>query len=301
MRLTKEWVRERLPVRSKDANKGTFGKVLIIAGSESFVGAPYLAAAAAYRVGAGLVTLATISLVQKIIGKKIPEVTFLILPEENGAISNLATGILSGKLSELNLSQENTRNIILIGPGLTKKPFKFVNEIFKLNGLQRLLIDGDGLNILSEIKYWWKDFKRHDVKTILTPHLGEMARLTGLSIDKIKQDRLNIARSYATKWRQVLVLKGANTVIASPVGEILVSPFANPVLSTAGTGDVLVGIIAGLMAQGLKPFDASGVGVYLQGLGGEMVSKEIGHAGMLASDLLPLLPKIIKKLGSRLL
>lgn len=269
--LTREWVAERLPKRPKDANKGTFGKVLVIAGSENFPGAAYLSCAAAYRVGAGLVTLATEMEARIIISRKLPEVTFLSPNEVLGEITKY--------------------DVLLIGPGLgqSDQTVKLVEHVLNSN-LPPAVIDGDGLNILSKRGKWWEKLSS---ETILTPHPGEMARLTGLTVQKIQSDRINIAKSYAKKWGKVVVLKGANTVVADPSGKILLSPFANPALATAGTGDILAGMIAGLLAQCLKPFDAACVGVYIHGLVGEMISQKIGHAGMLASDLLPILPKVL--------
>lgn len=273
-KLTKEWVSERFPSRPENANKGTFGKVLVIAGSENYPGAAYLACAAAYRIGTGLVTLATEQSVKLIVSKQLPEVTFLPLDE---IFENL-----------------NKYDVLLIGPGLgqSSQSEKLVDELLKIK-LPPTVIDGDGLNILSRKDNWWE---RLNGEVVLTPHPGEMARLTGLSTDEIQKDRLNIAKSYTEKWKQVLILKGANTIIVSPAGETLVSPFANPVLSAAGTGDVLAGMIAGLLAQGLKPLDAGGVGVYIHGLAGERLGEKIGKAGGLASELLPLLPLIFKDL-----
>lgn len=287
IKLTKEWVAERLPIRPGNANKGTFGKVLIIAGSESYVGAPYLAAAAAYRVGAGLVTLATTSTVQNIVGKKLPEVTFLILPEENGSIGSDSYEIIADRLKEY--------DVMLAGPGLgqSHSVVEFIGRLLKIKTLPQMVIDGDGLSIISNMNEWWKELDR-DV--VLTPHPGEMSRLTGLSIDEIQKDRVNITQKFAREWEKAVVLKGANTIIASPGGEIMESQFINPGLATAGTGDVLAGIISGMLAQGLTAFDAACVGVYIHGLAGEKIKEKIGNAGVLASDLLPILPLIIKEL-----
>lgn len=260
MLLTREWVAGKLPKRPKSANKGTFGKVLVVAGSEKYPGAAYLCSAAAYRVGAGLVTLATIPSVKIIVSRKLPEVTFLDLNEISDSISNY--------------------DVILIGPGLGKDA-KIPKEVLDIN--RRKVIDGDALRFLSGFKG----------NMILTPHPGEMARLSGLSIEKIQKDRIHVAKYYAKKWGTVVVLKGANTIAASPAGESRISPFANPILATAGTGDVLAGIIAGLLAQGLNTFDAASVGVYIHGLAGEMLREKIGDAGGLAGDLLPLLPRVI--------
>lgn len=268
--LTKKWVAERLPKRPKDANKGTFGKVLVVAGSENYPGAAYLCSAAAYRVGAGLVTLATTSSVKIIVSKKLPEVTFLSFDEVSENISRY--------------------DVSLIGPGLGQK--KEAEKLLK-NNLPKTVIDGDGLNILSKIGDWSEKIKG---EIVLTPHPGEMSRLTGLSVKKIQSDRVNVVQYWAKKWGTVVVLKGANTVIAPPVGGILLSPFANPVLATAGTGDVLAGIIAGLLAQGLKTSDAAGVGVYIHGAAGEIIQKKLGDAGMLAGDLLSQIPLLLKNL-----
>lgn len=276
MKLTRQYIKSLLPKRSPDANKGTFGKVLVIAGSDNFPGAAYLACAASYRVGAGLVTLATTNEIKTIIARKLPEVTF-ILPEE-----------IFERLTEY--------DILLLGPGLGQKKDKekLVEQLLKKN-LPKTVIDGDGLNILSKIDQWWNQLKTF----ILTPHPGEMSRLTGLSVEDTQADRVGICQKFAKKCGQVVVLKGAHTVIASPGGEVAISPFANPLLATAGTGDVLAGVIVGLLAQRLKSFDAACVGVYLHGLAGEKLRQSFGEGGALASDLLPFLPQIIKQLSSR--
>lgn len=275
--LTKKDIVSLLPKRPKDANKGTFGKVLVIAGSENYPGAAYLCCAACYRVGAGLVTLATKPSVKIIVSRNLPEITFLSFSE------------VYRKLPEY--------NVVLLGPGLGQEEstIKFVSQLLK-EKLPITVIDGDGLNILSEMDKWWEKLEE---KAVLTPHPGEMARLSGLTIVAIQADRINVAKQHAKKWNKVIVLKGANTVIASPTGEVVISPFANPVLATAGTGDILSGMIAGFIAQGLKPFDSSCVGVYIHGLTGEMIKEKLGDSGALATDLLPLLPKAILTLHNQ--
>lgn len=276
--LTKEWVVARLPKRPNDANKGTFGKVLVIAGSENYPGAAYLSCAACYRIGAGLVTLVdevrelcsvTESSVKRIVSRKLPEVTFLAYDQV--------------------LEKINGYDVILLGPGLgqSDRAAKFVVQLLSIP--LPMVIDGDGLNIISKIDKWWM----LTAKALLTPHPGEMSGLTRLSIEAIQENRAKIAQNFADEWGQVVVLKGAETVIASPTEEAMIAPFANPALATAGTGDVLSGIIAGFIAQGISNFDAACCGVYIHGLAGEMVREEIGNAGALASDLLPFLPKAL--------
>lgn len=296
IKFTKNWLSSRLPKRPKDANKGTFGKVLVIAGSQNYPGAAYLCCASAYRVGAGLVTLASIPSVCNIVTKKLPEVTLIPLPEKDGLISDLAAETLYENLSEF--SEED---VMLLGPGLNKKESttRFVGRILEIWDLPSLVIDGDGLNMLSKTPNWWEVLDQHFTHAILTPHPKEMSRLTDFSVDEIQSNRKEVADKFATKWGQVVVLKGANTVVASPSGEYAISSFANPALATAGTGDVLAGIIAGLLAQGLNQFDAAALGVYIHGMAGEMAKEKVGDAGMLASDLLSLIPRVLLNISKQ--
>ena len=159
-----------------------------------------------------------------------------------------------------------------------------------------LVIDADGLNILAKSRSWWR---RLADDAILTPHPGEMARLTGMSVEAIQSDRLSVAGKVAQEWRKTVVLKGAYTVVAAPDGRVVVSPFANPGLASAGTGDVLAGSIAGLLAQGLAPFEAAAVAVHVHGKAGEIARTEMGDAGMIAGDLLPILPLAIKRIKEK--
>lgn len=273
-KLTQKWVRERLSKRPKDSNKGTFGRVLVVAGSENYPGAAYLSSAACYRVGAGLVTLATEPQVKIIVSRKLPEVTFL---SRNEAFKKI-----------------NGYDVLLIGPGLgqSNQAIRLMEQILNKD-LPAAIIDGDGLNILSKKGEWWKNLSR---EVILTPHPGEMARLTGKSVEEIQLNRVDVAQYFSKKWNTIIVLKGANTLVVSPAGQILISPFANSILSTAGTGDILSGVIAGLLAQGSKTFDAACIGVYIHGLVGEVIQKKLGDAGMLAGDMLLQIPLILKEL-----
>ncbi|MBA7570739.1 Bifunctional NAD(P)H-hydrate repair enzyme Nnr [subsurface metagenome] len=156
-----------------------------------------------------------------------------------------------------------------------------------------LVLDADALNTLADTPRWWQQLT---TDAILTPHPGEMARLTGMAVADIQADRLEVAKKWAAEWNKTVVLKGAYTVIASPEGRTVISPVANPGLASAGSGDVLTGAIAGLAAQGLPLFEAAACGVYLHGQAGELVRDRLGDAGMIASDLLPELPVVIKNL-----
>jgi NAD(P)H-hydrate epimerase len=153
------------------------------------------------------------------------------------------------------------------------------------------VIDADGLNALAKHPGWHERCRR---PAILTPHPGEMARLTGTSVADVQADRLNVATRAAAEWGHVVVLKGAHTIIAAPDGRAAISPFANPLLAIAGTGDVLAGTIAGLVAQGVAPFDAAACGVYIHALAADELAGDLGDRGMLASELLPAIPRAIR-------
>lgn len=286
--LTGDWAGAALPARPLNANKGTFGKVLVVAGSINYIGSAFLACSGAMRVGAGLVTLATASSLQPILASKLTEATFLPLPESQpGVISAEAVVIIKQQCSQY--------DVLLIGCGLGQNPATadFVNALLEEKKLPPLVLDADALNILAKTPHWWREFTGD---AILTPHPGEMSRLCGLSIKEIQSDRTGTAMKFAAEWNKTVLLKGAYNVIASPDGCCRVSPFANPGLATAGTGDVLAGVIAGMAAQGLGLYDAASLGTYVGCEAGEMIRNVLGDAGMIASDLLSALPMTIKQL-----
>jgi len=292
--ITDEWARSVLPERPYAANKGSFGRILVAAGSINYIGAAYLACSGAIRVGAGLVTLATAISLQPILASKLTEVTYLPLFESQ-------PGIISLKAAKLIHQQLPNYNVLLLGCGLgqSQPVTRFIRAILfrSTPALPFLVLDADGLNTLAEIPKWWQELTDD---AILTPHPGEMARLAGVSIDDVQSDRVGITKKAALEWHKTIVLKGAYTVIAAPDGRCRISPVANPGLASAGTGDVLSGAIAGLVAQGLSLFDAAACGVYLHGEAGEMVKAKLGDAGMIATDLLPVLPLTIKQLKESL-
>ncbi len=292
---TREAVQKRLPPRPRDGHKGTFGKAMIVSGSANYTGAPYLSAAAAARVGAGLVTLATTVDVQRMVAASLHEATYLPLVAQAGAISVRASKTLLDNLQGY--------DALLIGPGLGRAPTtqQFLYRVLGVQNTQReperklppLIVDADGLNALSAQREWWK-WLRHSA--VLTPHVGEFARLSRLSTDEIKAKREDCAREFAQQWNQVLLLKGAFTLVAEPNGQVTLLPFATAALATAGSGDVLSGMIVGLLAQGLAPRDAAILGGYVHGMAGEWVAHEVGEAGAVAGDLLPRIPLVLTDL-----
>lgn len=286
--MDSRWAGSALPARPINANKGSFGRVLVTAGSLNYIGAAYLACSGAQRAGAGLVTLATALSLQPILAAKLTEATYLPLPESQ-------PGFISAEAGDIITRQFSQYDVFLIGCGLGQDPstVEFVSSLILEKELPLPVLDADALNILPKIPEWWQ-WLTDDA--ILTPHIVELSRLCGLGIDEIQSDRLGITRQLAAEWHQTIVLKGAYTVIATTDGRCRLSPFANAGLASAGTGDVLAGVIAGLAAQGLTPFDAASLGVYLHGAAGEMVKEKLGDAGMVASDLLPALPLAIKQL-----
>lgn len=273
IKLDIELIIPKLPKRPTGANKGTFGSALIIAGSKNYPGAAILCCLSCARSGAGLVTLATTSEVYKTTVPKIPFATFLEFSE-----------------IEKNLDKYDA---VLIGPGLgmSKDLRLTIKEWIHLEKLKkkRLVLDADCLNILVEINDWFKILERD---AILTPHPGEMSRLTHLSVDEIQNNREKVAGEFAKKWNKTIVLKGAETLVANPNGEIFISPFKNPLLATAGTGDVLSGIITGLLAQGLNLMDAVVCGVFIHGLCGEKLKEKFTDRGATAEDLIDTLPMV---------
>lgn len=288
--MTPESVARMLPLRPLNANKATFGRVLVVAGSENYTGAVHLAAAGAGRVGAGIVTIACPRSIQGMIAASTIEATYLPLPEKDGAIAEKAAPYILSLIRDF--------DVMLLGPGIGRQSgtMAFVRTLlFALKPEMRLtvVLDADGLNILSGTPNWATQV---NVPMVLTPHPGELRRLTGHEVSEIQERRLEIARVHAAEWKQTVVLKGAHTIVSSPDGRTAIAPFANPALATAGTGDVLSGAVAGFLAQRLSPYAASTCAAYVHGAAGERLRETLGDAGVLAGDLLPELPRVIKSL-----
>lgn len=275
-------IRQSLPKRQAWAHKGDCGRVLVIAGSRGMTGAAYLAASGALRAGAGLVTLGIGKTLHDIMEVKLTEAMTTPLPDNEGNISMDA-------LEEI-LQLAAVRDVVALGPGLGSdgETMIVVRELIKkIEG--PLVIDADAINALAGHTDILQEAKS---LPILTPHPGELARITGLSISEINADRVRSARECAQLLGSILVLKGAGTVVAFPDGEVYINTTGNAGMATGGSGDVLTGVIAGFLAQGLSSHDAALCGVYVHGLAGDIVAQK-GMLGMVAGDLLPAIPAAI--------
>ena len=277
-----------MPDRPDDANKGSFGTVTVAAGSRRYPGAARLAAEAAARSGAGLVQLASPEAIQPLLVHGLPDVIHEPLPSTDGAVDADAARAL------LRALDAGRSNVLLVGPGLSlsddTRAFtrNLLAGLDAIDGPQTVVFDADALNALADEPEWWT---RLVLPRVLTPHPGEMARLTNASVEAVQSSRLETAARYAELTNSVVVLKGACTVIAAPDGTARLSEAANAMLATAGTGDVLAGLIAGLIAQGLGPYDAASVAVYIHADAGRRVAETHGTAAGLAQDLLAVLPE----------
>jgi hydroxyethylthiazole kinase-like uncharacterized protein yjeF len=299
----------RLPARSRDSHKGTFGKAMVVAGSLNYTGAAYLAAAGAYRVGTGLVTVGAPQIIVPTLAGMLPEATWLLLPHNMGVLHEAGVRVLRKEIDGY--------SALLLGPGFGREDVtaEFIRELLQPeeeirhsraigfvpradktddsapetpSALPPLVIDADGLNLLAAMDDWTNLVPPG---TILTPHPGEFGRLTGIETAEIQANRLALAQEKAADWDCIVVLKGAFTIIAAPDGRAAMLPFATSALASAGTGDVLAGAIVGLLAQGLAPYDAALAGAWLHGMAGVRAEELLATAASVtAGDVLELLP-----------
>jgi len=302
-----------VPERPARGHKGTFGRLLVLAGSLDHTGAALLVAGAATRTGAGLVTLAVPTSLQPVFAGRVLEVTTLGLPEREPGIVDP-----SGAVAAL---ARRPHEALVVGPGLRAGPAtdELVARVLAGEGDRQreaepsavpagdggqaavpAVVDAEALNGLAARPGWWREAVR---PAILTPHPGEFGRLASADPELAgalpagrDTERVAAAVGAARRWGVVVVLKGARTVIASPDGAAAVAPFENPALASAGTGDVLAGVIGALLAQGLSPWNAARLGVYLHGMAGEAVREALGDGGAIASDLLVQLPMARRRL-----
>ena len=280
-------VKKLLEPRRAESHKGTYGHVLVAGGSAGMTGAVIMTSCAALRSGAGLVTAALPESLLPILGASLMEVMGQALAETGEAFISLealpALENLMGIVS-----------VIAIGPGMSRyrEANAILHFILEKSGIP-ILIDADGLNALEGNT---AILKNRQVPIVITPHPGEMARLTGLSIDEIQLNRLDVARKYAVEWGVTVVLKGNRTAVASSTGEAFINITGNPGMATAGSGDVLSGIISSFIAQGMKAQSAAVAGVYVHGKAGDRAAETTGQRGLVAGDLLNNLPHILREL-----
>jgi NAD(P)H-hydrate epimerase len=287
-RLDDDIIAALIPERPVRGHKGSFGKLLVIAGSLDYAGAALLVCRAAGRSGVGLVTLAIPESLQPLFAAKVIEATTMGLPEDD--VEEVDPEASMARILD------HEHDAIVVGPGLrpglaTAELVRSLLPIATGTDAAPIVLDAEALRSMATMDHWWEGERR---PAVLTPHAGEFARLRAASRDQPADggdpegddtERLASAIDAAATWGSVVVLKGARTIIAAPDGDAAIAPFENPALATGGTGDVLAGTIGGLLAQGLEPFAAARLGVYLHGLAGDAGRERFGDAGLLASDL----------------
>lgn len=284
------WLQEKedivplLPVRSPDAHKNNCGTVATVAGSEGFTGAACLTSEAALRAGAGLSYLCIPQSLNPILETKLTEV--ITWPFDDAGMGYLHKGCFQEMILPL-----QKQNVVAIGPGLGQHDGTAHLVHLLLEKLELpMVLDADGLNVCAGSI---DSIKNYRGEMILTPHPGELSRLIGLPAGEIVANRIEVAKETAVTWNKVLVLKGGPTIIAFPDGRVFVNSTGNAGMATAGSGDVLTGLIAGFLAQGLDAGQAARAGVYVHGLAGDLAKNETGEMGMLAGDILRFVPKAI--------
>jgi NAD(P)H-hydrate epimerase len=284
--LTRSAMRDLVTPRPPDSHKGDFGTLLIVAGSMGKTGAAHLAAVGALRSGAGLVTLAVPSGCQPIVAAMAPEyMTEAIREEPEG----LDAGDV-GRLLELG------RDVIAVGPGLGQSPStgRFVRELLD-RATSPVVVDADGINAFADDPDGLRG--REGRAVVITPHPGELARLTGMSTDDIQANRIEFARNFAREHHLHVILKGHRTLVATPDGSVFINPTGNPGMATGGTGDVLTGMVAAWLAQLLDAEAACKLAVYLHGLAGDLAERDEGEVAMTAGDLVGRLGQAVRELS----
>ena len=285
-KLSAQDVKRLLPKRAPDSHKGNYGHVLVIAGSRGMSGAAVLAARGALRSGAGLVTVAIVEGERAVVTHSLPEVLTLSLPETSeGSVSDTAMAVLQDYLGQRDI------HALAVGPGLSinSSVAHIVKSILK-DWENPLVLDADGLNNVTT------DDLRDYPQLIITPHPGEMAHLCRIERDAVKRDRVRVAENIAHDLHLVCVLKGHHTLITDGKKTRL-NPTGNPAMATGGMGDVLTGVIAGLLAQGIPAFEAASAGVFLHGLAGDLA--RTADRGLLASEVADAVPQALLKIGVR--
>lgn len=265
----------KMPLREQNSNKGSFGKVLNFCGSDNYIGASYLATVSSLKVGAGFSALASTRNVIDSVSKLLPEAVYLTRKQGLKSINDFSV-ILAG----CGLGINNDSRIII------------KNILKQINSNIPLIIDADGLNILSEYQ---KPLEENRIN-IITPHPKEASRLLACSLENVLENLEETAKQLSIKYNCITVLKTHRTIVCNRDFEISINKFGNSALAKAGSGDVLAGIIAGLLAQKAQPFEAGKLGVYLHSRAGEIASKDLTEYGVLASDIVNYLPQAIKEI-----
>ena len=285
--ITKKMIKEYIPKRTADSHKGTYGKASVIAGSRGLSGAAILTCLAALNSGVGIMELFIPESIDLIISTKVVEIITRPLKETPNGLIDLSsiTSVVKGI---------EASNVVAIGPGCgnSNELFELLKQIINASE-SPIVIDADGLNALSKNIEVLKDSKS---KIVLTPHLGEMSRLVDRPIEEIKKDKINIVKDFTKEYNVILVLKGARTIVGLPSGEIYINVNGNSGMATAGSGDILTGLIASLIAQGVAPDKAALLGVFIHGYSGDLVAKEKGEYGMLAEDIVKSIGQVFKEL-----
>jgi len=289
--VTPRMTRSLFPERPPAGHKGTFGSAFIIAGSSGMTGAAAMAAMAAARSGAGLVFVAVPESLNPVLEVKITEPITIPLPTRT-------PGVPDPGMLDLLLEKADEMDAVALGPGMGRagETKDLIREL--VTGISKpLVLDADGLNAFSGGHM--ERIGKRKAPLILTPHPGELARMIDLETGRIQKNRINTAREFAVKYKAVLVLKGAGTVIADPGGQIFINPTGNTALSKGGSGDILTGLIAGFLAQGLEPLESCMLGVYAHGLAGELAAVEKTEIAALPGDVLEQIPQVFKILTSK--
>jgi NAD(P)H-hydrate epimerase len=281
--MEREGARRLLPRRPPDGHKGTFGRVLVVAGSEGMSGAAILSCRGALRAGAGLVVLASVGSVIATARASLPEALTLALPERRGHVAREAITAL--------LMETERANALVLGPGLSRDAQVGEVVLALLEGSRcPIVLDADGLFYLTGRLDL---LRRVAGKAVLTPHPGEMSRLVDRSAEEIDQERIEVVRSFAREHGVILLLKGRPTAIGLPDGEVYLNPTGNTGLAKGGSGDVLAGMIGGLLAGGVSPRDAALLGAYLHGLAADLLAGEGAERTILPSDIVEALPRAV--------
>jgi len=286
--ITTQDISPGILLRNNDTHKGTYGHLLIISGSPGKSGASALSAIGAQRVGTGLITVGVPKSLNPIIEEKVTEAMTEPLPEtRNGLLGNNS---LKSALEVLS----DKKTALAIGPGIStsKQTESFLIKLLKKCNIP-VVIDADALTLISKNLNLLKSLK---IPVILTPHPGEMARLTGKNNKEIQEDRINISRDFSKKFGVYLVLKGARTIISTPEGKIFINPTGNPGMASGGMGDILTGIIGGLLAQGYNAENSCKIGVFIHGLAGDIAFEEIANSGFSATEVANFIPKAINNI-----